>query len=69
MTKTLYYRETDPNTKKVKLVKLEGVTGDNFMIFINQDKILKRQRWEKMQEFDWQVVYKSSKEYRVRGLK
>tara|TARA_R110000822_G_scaffold272021_1_gene394570 strand:+ start:220 stop:429 length:210 start_codon:yes stop_codon:yes gene_type:complete len=69
MSKTLYYRETDPNTKKAKWVKLEGVTGNNFMIFINKDKLLKRQRWEKTQEFDWQIVYKSSKEYKVRGLK
>jgi len=36
MSKTLYYRETDPNTKKAKWIKLEGVKGDNDAIYINK---------------------------------
>ena len=34
LTKTLYYRETDPKTGKQSWIKLEGVRGTNDMIFI-----------------------------------
>ena len=38
MSKTLYYRETDPNTKKAKWIKIDGVKGNNDFIFINNEK-------------------------------
>ena len=62
MSKTLYYRETDPKTGKAKWIKLDGVKGDNNMIFITTDKNLTGQKWEEFQKLDWIIVYKSTKE-------
>ena len=51
MSKTLYYRETDPKTGRQTWIKLNGVTGVNSMIFIDNEK------WEKMEDSLF-IVYK-----------
>ena len=51
MSKTLYYRETDPQTGRQTWIKLNGVTGVNSMIFIDNEK------WEKMEDSLF-IVYK-----------
>tara|TARA_R110000824_G_scaffold100589_1_gene239130 strand:- start:87 stop:371 length:285 start_codon:yes stop_codon:yes gene_type:complete len=66
MSKTLYYRETDPKTGKAKWIKLNGVRGTNNMIFITTDKNLKGQKWEESQKQEWAIVYKSTKETKRR---
>ena len=66
MSKTLYYRETDPKTGKAKWIKLNGVVGTNTMIFITTDKNLKGQKWEESQKQEWAIVYKSTKETKRR---
>jgi hypothetical protein len=38
MSKTIYFRETDPETGKAKWIKIEGVKGNNDMIFIDREK-------------------------------
>jgi len=55
MSKTLYYRETDPNSGKQKWVKLNGVRGTNFMIFINAEQF-------RLVKNPIQFVYKRSRE-------
>tara|TARA_R110002096_G_scaffold11158_2_gene41644 strand:- start:468 stop:656 length:189 start_codon:yes stop_codon:yes gene_type:complete len=55
MSKTLYYRETNPQTGKQTWVKLNGVTGVNSMIFIDPKE------WEKIDDktgFNLFIVYK-----------
>ena len=37
MTKTLYYRETDPKTGKQTWIKLEGVKSSGTLLFITSD--------------------------------
>ena len=57
--KTFYYRETDSNTGKAKWIKVEGISGNNYMININLDK------WnEHTPQFSIpsEIVYKTSKE-------
>jgi len=38
MSKTIYFRETDPQTGKAKWIKIDGVKGNNDMIFIDNKK-------------------------------
>lgn len=38
MSKTIYFRETDPQTGKAKWIKIDGVKGNNNMIFIDNKK-------------------------------
>ena len=38
MSKTLYYRETNPKTGKQKWVKIDGIKGSKNMIFIDRQK-------------------------------
>ena len=38
MSKTLYYRKTDPKTGKQKWVKINGIKGTESMIFIDREK-------------------------------
>jgi len=52
MSKSLYYRETDPNTGKAKWIKMIGVKGNNSLIFIDK-------RWEKIESASF-IVYKST---------
>ena len=37
MSKTLYYRETNPKTGKQKWIKLEGVSSSGTLLFITSD--------------------------------
>ncbi len=55
MTKTLYYRETDPSTGKQTWVKLQGVTGTNNMVFVNRDD------WLALSQNSQHIVYKTSR--------
>ena len=65
MSKTLYYRETDPNTGKSKWIKFEGILGDGVFLTINLDYLKK---YEPKYSIPSNVVYKSTKE-RSRGFK
>ena len=38
MSKTIYFRETDRKTGKAKWIKIDGVKGNNDMIFIDKNK-------------------------------
>ena len=38
MSKTIYFRETDSKTGKAKWIKIDGVKGNNSMIFIDKEK-------------------------------
>ena len=62
MSKTLYYRETDSSTGKAKWIKLEGVKGNNYMIFIEtEESYNSKQTWEEFHSnADWIIVYKST---------
>ena len=61
MSKTLYYRETDSKTGKQKWIALQGVKGDNSMIFIETEKSYNsKQTWEEFQTLPWLIVYKST---------
>jgi len=55
MTKTLYYRETDPKTGKQTWVKLNGITGTNFMVFV------KREDWHGLSQDSTFIVYKTAR--------
>jgi len=59
MSKTLYYRETDPSTGKQRWVKLPGVTSAGNMMFIRGWKLSKR--WSSPGTF----VYKKTKSQEV----
>jgi len=55
MTKTLYYRETDPKTGKQKWIKLNGISGTNLMVFV------KREDWHGLSQDSSVIVYKSAR--------
>ena len=38
MSKTIYFRETDPQTGKAKWIKIDGIKGTKSMIFIDREK-------------------------------
>ena len=62
MSKTLYYRETDSKTGKQKWIALQGVKGDNSMIFLNTEKSPNsNQKWKEFQTLPWLIVYKSTR--------
>ena len=57
--KTFYYRETDSNTGKSKWIKVNGITGNNYLIYLDLDK------WDKYTprySLPNQIVYKTSME-------
>ncbi len=56
MTKTLYYRETDPETGKQKWIKVQGISGTNFMIFIQ------REYWLGIEQNSSHIVYKTARQ-------
>ena len=53
MSKTLYFRETDPDTGKQKWIKIDGITGNHSIIFIDGEK------FEKIDDNIF-IVYKST---------
>ena len=55
MTKTLYYRETNPKTGKQKWIKLQGVHGTNSMVFIQ------REFWLGIEQNSAHIVYKTAR--------
>lgn len=55
MTKTLYYRETDPKTGKQKWVKLQGVTCLAKMVIVNRDD------WHALSQDSTFIVYKTTR--------
>ena len=55
LTKTLYYRETDPQTGKQTWVKLRGVSGTNHMVFV------RREDWTGLSQDSTFIVYKTSR--------
>ena len=59
MSKTLYYRETDPNTGRAKWIKFEGVKGDGVFLTINLDRF---EKFKPMFSVPSNVVYKKTKE-------
>jgi len=54
MSKAIYFRETDPQTGKQKWIRIDGITGNFSMIFINKDK------FEKIDD-NLFIVYKSTR--------
>lgn len=65
MSKTLYYRETNPKTGKQKWVKIDGIKGSKNMIFINRQKF----EWDGLVDSHIFFVYKRTKETKNKRVK
>tara|TARA_R110000751_G_scaffold200666_1_gene305520 strand:- start:111 stop:314 length:204 start_codon:yes stop_codon:yes gene_type:complete len=66
MSKTLYYRETNPETGKSKWIKFEGILGDGKYLTINLDHL---EEFTPRYSIPSYVVYKSTKETRIKRYK
>ena len=65
MSKTLYYRETDPETGKQKWIKLEGVTSSGQYLHIRKDgkNFKQKNSWKIFADYEsaGTIVYKKAR--------